>query len=91
MGANAFNSNGNSSGAILGSFNKNDLYNGLPLHAALGISNAIEHRFSLEPTWPCTKPLPPAGTPNFFVTIHQLLASRLGDSRHVRSVAAEEH
>jgi len=69
MGANAFNSAGNSSGAIFASLNKNDMYNGLPLHAAMGISNGIgTSLFPSNLLGRAPNQLPPAGTPNYFVT-----------------------
>ncbi|HXU35283.1 MAG TPA: HYR domain-containing protein [Blastocatellia bacterium] len=68
MGANAFNSSGNSSGAIFGSFNKNDMYNGLTLRGSLGISAAIgTSLFPSNLLGRAPNQMPPSGTPDFFV------------------------
>ena len=51
MGANAFNSSGFSSGAIFGSFNKSDMYNGLTLRAAWASASPSELRSSRRTCW----------------------------------------
>jgi hypothetical protein len=64
MGANAF---GGFSGNIFASFSLNDMYNGLPLTAAVGIGTFGSSLFPSNLLG--TKPgqMPPPGTPNYFV------------------------
>jgi hypothetical protein len=69
MGANGFGSNGAFNGPILASFNKSDMYGGLPLRGSLTrISPSNES--SLFPSnllGRATDQMPPPGTPNYFV------------------------
>ncbi len=68
MGANAFNSSGFSSGAIFGSFNKSDMYDGLTLRGGLGISSSIgTSLFPANLLGRAPNQMPPAGTLDYFV------------------------
>jgi len=75
MGANGFNAaTNNYSGAIFASFSKSDMYAGAPLTSSIGfIANTIDP-FTLIPSnllGTSAASLPPAGTPNYFVSESQ--------------------